>query len=344
MPSNRTVGIALVGLLGFVISVALGVFLLSRDEPPSARGGLIAYGCREPNNRWYAICVIGVDGTERKRVTSRLTTTDPAWSPDGSRIAFTRNQEVGSYTTFTNDDVFVVDADGGDVRQVTTHRIGRSAWQPSWSPDGRRIAYVNGDSVATSVPSRWGALFVVDADGSDPQRVTRSSTDSSPAWSPDGAEIAFARCKRYSSSLPRCAQDLFAISLAGSSRRLTRTERLSETVPAWSPDGSQLAFVTLAPIDALELKGKEGVYVMNRDGTAVRRVLERQYLEGFVTGLAWSPDGRTVAFETSPTFDCSAISLVDVETGSVRPLTSCTRPRESAVSPAWQPDTRSEEP
>jgi Tol biopolymer transport system component len=83
---------------------------------------------------------------------------------------------------------------------------------------------------------------------------------------------------------------------------------------------------------------------MNRDGTGVRRLLAQPYLEGAVTNLAWSPDGRTIAFETLPSLDCTAISLVDVETGSVRPLTSCTRPRESAVSPAWQPDTGREEP
>ena len=345
MPSNRIAGIAIAAVLGLVVAVALGLFLVTRDEPPQARGELIAYGCREPNNRWYAICVIGVDGADPERLTSKLTTTDPAWSPDGRRIAFTRNQEVGDFTTFTDDDVFVMDADGDAVRQVTIHRTGRSAWQPAWSPDGRRIAYVNGDSVATGVPSRWGALFVVDADGSNPQRLTRSSTDSTPAWSPDGREMAFARCRRYSSSPPRCAQDLFVIGTVGSgSRRLTRTERLSEVAPAWSPDGSRIAFVTLAPIDALELQGKEGVYVVNRDGSGAKRVFAQQYLEGAVSSLAWSPDGRTIAFETAPTFDCTAISLVDVETGSVRPLTSCTRPTESAVSPAWQPDTRREEP
>lgn len=345
MPSNRTVGIAIAAVLGLVVVVALGLFLLTRDGAPPARGELIAYGCREPNNRWYAICVIGVDGADPERITSKLSTTDPAWSPDGRRIAFTRNQEVGDYTTFTDDNVFVMDADGDDVRQVTTHRTGRSAWQPAWSPDGRRIAYVNGESVATSVPQRWGALFVVDADGSEPQRVTRSSTDTTPAWSPDGREIAFARCQRYSSSPPRCAQDVFVVSPDGSgSRRLRRTERLSELAPAWSPDGSRIAFVTLAPIDALELQGKEGVYVANRDGNGVKRVVPQRYLEGAIRSLAWSPDGTTIAFETLPTLDCAAISLVDVETGSIRPLTSCTRPRESAVSPAWQPDTGREEP
>jgi len=77
---------------------------------------------------------------------------------------------------------------------------------------------------------------------------------------------------------------------------------------------------------------------MNRDGTGLELVLRHQHFARAPLGLAWSPDGRTIAFETSPTIECTAISLVEVESGAVRPLTSCTRPRESAVSPAWQPD------
>jgi Tol biopolymer transport system component len=77
---------------------------------------------------------------------------------------------------------------------------------------------------------------------------------------------------------------------------------------------------------------------MNRDGTGLELVLWHQHFARAPLGLAWSPDGRTIAFETSPTIECTAISLVEVESGAVRPLTSCRRPRESAVSPAWQPD------
>jgi TolB protein len=308
------------------------------DDVPPARGDLIAFSCREPNNRWYAICVVRSDGTARQRLTTKLSTTDPSWSPDGRRIAFTRNQEVGDFTTFTDDDVFVMDADGDDVRKLTARRTGRSAWQPAWSPDGRQIAYIDGDSVATGVASRFGAVFVMSSDGSDKRRLTASAFDTSPTWSPDGREIAFARCERYASSPPRCAQDLIAVDPAGGrSRRLTRTPRLSETVPVWSPDGSRIAFVAVAPIDALELQGLEGVYVMNRDGTDARRVVAQQYLDNDVSGLAWSADGKTIAFETAPTFDCRAISLVDVDSGAVRPLTSCARPVESTVAPSWQP-------
>jgi Tol biopolymer transport system component len=83
---------------------------------------------------WFAVCVIRADGTERRRLTTRLKGSTPAWSPDGRRIAFTRNEDIGEYTTFSDDDVFVMDADGDNIRQLTRERDGRHAGRPTWSP------------------------------------------------------------------------------------------------------------------------------------------------------------------------------------------------------------------
>ena len=116
MPSKRIA----VGIAAAVVAVgamAVAAFALVRDEETPPSGDLIAYGCREPKNAWYAVCVIRVDGTNRERLTTRLPATGSAWSPDGRRIAFTRHQEVGESTAFTDDDVFVMDADGDGVRQ-----------------------------------------------------------------------------------------------------------------------------------------------------------------------------------------------------------------------------------
>lgn len=115
MPSHRTVVLAL-AILGLVAVVGVSAALLLRDEPVPVAGDLIAYSCKERGNPWYAICQMRSDGTETKLLTSKVHTTDPDWSPDGRRIAFTRNEDIGESTVFTSDDVFVMDADGDDIR------------------------------------------------------------------------------------------------------------------------------------------------------------------------------------------------------------------------------------
>jgi len=94
MPSKRiAAGLGLIAIA--VVAGVVGTMAYLRDSGQPARGDLIAYSCKEPNNVWYAICVIRIDGTERRRLTHGIETTDPAWSPDGSKIAFTRREDAG---------------------------------------------------------------------------------------------------------------------------------------------------------------------------------------------------------------------------------------------------------
>ncbi len=324
-----------------VLGTTAAVLAIVRDDDPEARGDLVAYSCKEPGNSWYAICVMTSDGTERRRLTRRLTTTDPAWSPDGRRIAFTRNEDVGESTTFTEDDVFVMNADGDDPRQLTVEQEGSSSSQPTWSPDGREIAFVRGQSVPTAVVAAtalmFGDLLVMHADGSETRPLTRGGPDAAPAWSPDGREIAFVRGSDL--NRPNGDMDLYVVDpVGGGLRRLTRTAGAFETAPAWSPDGSRIAFARAA--EQAPYDGKAAIFIVNRDGTGERLLLEHRYFAYSSYGLSWSPDGRTIAFETSPTIECSAVHLLDIASGRVKPLTSCTRRRDSAVAPTWQPLAR----
>lgn len=101
----------------------------------------------------------------------------PAWSPDGSRLAFVSGQGYGTYEIWTSD------RDGGDRRMLTqdaTHDF-----FPAWSPDGRRIAF-------SSDRSGDYELWLMNSDGTEPRRLTQSpGLDSRPSWSPDGRELAF---------------------------------------------------------------------------------------------------------------------------------------------------------
>ncbi len=335
MPKRRLAYVLGIAVTSVLLAAAV-VYLVLRDESEPARGELIAYSCKEPGNPWYAICVIRSDGAESRRLTSGVPATDPAWSPDGRKIAFTRREDVGgSYTKFSEDDVFVMDSDGDGVRQLTEQRENQHAGQPAWSPDGREIVFMRGAPVPTALPARPGELFVMDADGSAVQPLTRGSRDLHPAWSPDGREIVFTRAVD-----PPYAGLWVVDATGGRPRQLTDGPGLVDESAAWSPDGTRIAFTRTRPES--EDDGVASVYVMSRDGTDVRELIRHRYFSCCTYGLAWSPDGRTIAFETSPSRLCTAISLLDVATGRVRPLTSCTRPRESALSPTWQPDTTAE--
>ena len=133
---------------------------------------------------YFAIYVMDADGKNQIQLTDHpVDDEDPSWSPDGQRIAFARLRRIdetqdGWHVTSA---IYVMDADGKNQTQLTDYTL--SAWDPSWSPDGQRIAF---DS------ARDGSIYVMDADGKNQTRLTdHPATDWNPSWSPDGQRIAF---------------------------------------------------------------------------------------------------------------------------------------------------------
>jgi dipeptidyl aminopeptidase/acylaminoacyl peptidase len=137
--------------------------------------------------------------------------TDPAWSPDGRRLAYLAPGAGGA------GDVFVADADGSNRGRVTATPEDEAS--PTWSPDGRRIAV-----------EREGAIAVIRADGAHPRVVARGAE---PAWSPGGRQIAFS-----------AGGDLFLVAAEGGPPRRVAATAAGESAPAWAPDGRRLAYVT----------------------------------------------------------------------------------------------------
>ena len=205
------------------------------------------------------IHVIPLDGSKPERRVTRGSSpeVDPAWSPDGSRIAFAR-QLRGSF------DLFSIRPDGSDEQRLTD-TPGVDELSPAWSPDGSRIAFSRYED---GLERGSGDLWTAAAGGGDERMLVGDEHDyAAPAWSPDGRRIALLR------------DSLVAMVDAGGStpRTLTPGGEAKESRPSWSPDGTRLAF-TRDP-------GK--ILTMDPDGSHVEEVP----FDRSANGVDWVPGG-----------------------------------------------------
>ena len=266
----------------------------SSREQPSGRF-VVSSGFATPNAS--RLFVLGADGKGFHKVTPGLAFVgegNPDWSPDGSRIVFDRTDDcagaIGSCSA-----LWVVDADGGSERRLTRENAQRvtSALAPTWSPDGRRIAYVVMDG-----RSETADVWVMDADGSAQRRVTHLGDAAEPAWAPDGRKIAFSN-----------HGDLVVLDLeTGSLQRLTKTPALDESHPDWSPDGKRIAYELNN-----EATTEYDAYVIDVDGTHVRRLSRPGDTDGHPV---WSPGGELIAFGSDRHAPPAGLSIVIVESDS----------------------------
>ena len=173
----------------------------------------------------------------------------PAFSPDGTRIAFMR-LSVPTYEW----SLYIMNSDGTNAVRVTDVNSDIDPLRPTWSPDGTRLAF------ASSKIDGVGNLHivVVNADGSDRHQITRGSGEYEPAWSPDGTLIAYFE-----------KDSVWVMNPDGSdARRVVRGE-LAAFQPTWSPDGKRLAYVNESP-------GHTDLYAVGLDGTHPRPLTRAQ--------------------------------------------------------------------
>lgn len=206
------------------------------DPALSPDGRRIAFSDHEGGRNDHDIYVMNVDGSGRRRfTTSPEDDVTPVWSPDGRRIAFIR-RDVGCCAVGESH-LWLMNADGSDPTRAPTGSDGlRDSW-PSWSPDGRSIAFGrSGDE------GRW--ISVLDLGTGRTTRLTDSGRDYLPAWSTDN-RITFASIRhtaRPGVGSPAHAE-LYRISDRGTDlTRLTHTDE-DEFAASWSPDGAVVAFV-----------------------------------------------------------------------------------------------------
>jgi Tol biopolymer transport system component len=278
----------------------------------SPDGRRVAYASRPyepPDSDLYAIGA----GSAGLRPLTRNWLDDyaPAWSPDGTSVAFARGRRLTKIAVLRR----------GRVRFVA------QGYQPRWSPDGRRIVFVRG-----------GDLYTVGVDGTDEHLVSRGvAEESNPDWSPDGGKLVFESSTREGS-------DLWMVAIDGSDlRRLTDVRAGRDPCypanaedPEWSPSGAEIAYVMTeyASLSCGLRGGTSSVHVMRSDGTGARYVTKGGWSDptGDVGAVSptWSPDGRVLAF-VNELERATDLAVVSSSGGPFRLI----RHTRDAQSPDW---------
>jgi TolB protein len=182
------------------------------------------------------------------------------YDPSGSRLAVV-------VSTNGSPDIWVVDGDGRNPRQLTKHSA--IDVSPSWSPDGRRIAFVSDRAGSPHV-------YLMDADGGNVRRLTyEGGYNTAPAWSPDGRWIAYE--VRVGGQF-----DLWLIDPEGQVNAPLVSHPRSDENPTWAPDGRKLAFHS-------SRRGRPDVYLVDVDGRNVRQITQGA---GDNTAPHWGPYPR----------------------------------------------------
>jgi TolB protein len=253
-------------------------------------------------------------------------------SPDGTYIAYVA-QKDDRYGVFV--------AGGGQARRLA---LDGSHADPAWSPDGERFLLV------TTIQGLRTELYAIDPGGGEAEQLTETALQKTgPAWSPDGERIAFTMLDAYNQGevwvMPAPPGTGEPVNLTG--------HPAHDCCAVWSPDGHRLAFLSSRadegvrsagsllpaaygagaprPLTTVVPEAPRDIYLVNRDGSGLRNLTQD---EGHERDLAWSPDGRWLAY-VSDRDGGQEIYLIEVDGGQRVRLTD---DDWRDLSPVWSPD------
>jgi Tol biopolymer transport system component len=259
-----------------------------------------------------------IDGSNLRLVASRQAVNGylgaASWSPSGARVAFEVSNDQRA-------DIWVANSDGSSLR-----RLVRRAVEPSWSPTGRRIAYIGsyfghdpagaitvGHSMGPLRPRQLGPIEFGDRTGTNPDNWMLR-------WSPHGSLLAYTVLRLKGE--PRARERVAIVRANGPLRRSVHPIRAGR-FRAWSPTGKRIVYS----------EGKSKRLILARPDGSHRRLL--------TTGLGpveWSPDGRWIAFVDDVGRRCYQIFLVRPDGSGRRQLTN--EACSARFNIFWTPDSR----
>jgi Tol biopolymer transport system component len=260
--SRRTSGRSTITLIGLAfLALVVNVDTAPVEAAYPGQNGRLAFiSERDGNDEIYSV---NLDGSDLRNLSSYALTDEIAvWSPDGTKIAFSRDVGNADYK------IWVMNADGTDQHQISPEDSRDT--DPTWSPDGTRIAFASTEGT----PDVW----VMDADGTNRMNLTNAvDWDLDPAWSPDGTQIAF-RSERDGNA------EIYVMNADGSDQtRLTFTPNGFDFNPKWSADGSRIYWDADGPF----------IHSIRPDGTDEETITTTP---GSAGHPAPSPDGELIAF------------------------------------------------
>jgi Tol biopolymer transport system component len=263
----------------------------SDSEPSwSPDGTKIAF--RSYRDGTHEIYVMDADGSNPTRITNFALTDKGVLVPDRRPIVIEAVAPVDSTIKKVLVLVPTIKSQGsmGLVMGMATREGERAYGEPSWSPDGTKIAFSfqrdgNGN----------GDIYVMDADGSNPTRITKQGpADSEPSWSPDGTKIAFKswRNGNYDIYVVDAVAYVYASDGSNPNNITSITNNAAHDMqPSWSADGTKIAFLS-------DRNGNREIHVMNADGsnqTNLTHYPKNMSYDGD-DSPSWSPDGTKIAF------------------------------------------------
>jgi TolB protein len=263
------------------------------------------------------IYTVEPDGTPLTNLTADTSTSVsegvPAWSPNGTKIAF--SSDLNSKSALGSNDVYVMDADGSNPKRLTNNNY-RFQGVGGWSPDGARM-------VLTCYRTVW-EVCTMDADGSDHTQLT-SGDNEGPTWSPDGTKIAF---RGPSGGIHTMNPD-------GSNKTLAIA---GGDQPDWSPDGTKMAYRRYP-----SGQNHSDIFIANADGSEPVNLTASISNTSYEAVPAWSPDGTKIAFVSNMNEKDVMDYEIFVIDANGRNLKQLTHTPGTNWDPDWQPLPRSTE-